>query len=188
MIQFPNKKYQIIYADPAWSYRDKARAGKRGAAFKYPTQNDDWIAQLPVRDIADTNCALFLWVTMPKLFDSKRIIEAWGFEPKTFEYKFEYKTAGFVWVKRNKRNLATWFWGMGNWTRSNPELCLLAVKGKVKRISASVHSIIEAPVGKHSQKPPETRDRIIELLGDLPRIELFARERTPGWDVWGNEV
>jgi len=103
---FPNKKYQIIYADPPWSYK------------KSPS----------------------------------------------------------------------WFWGMGRWTRSNAELCLIATKGKPKRINAGVHSVIDTPIEAHSKKPDEARRRIIELVGDLPRIELFARQKTKGWDVWGSEV
>jgi N6-adenosine-specific RNA methylase IME4 len=106
------------------------------------------------------------------------LIASWG---------FEYKTVAFTWVKKNKKS-DSWFWGMGNWTRANAEVCLLATKGKPKRISAAVHSIISTPVRKHSQKPDEARDRIVQLLGDLPRIELFAREETAGWDVWGDEI
>jgi len=178
MIQFPNKKYNIIYADPPWSYRDKALAGKRGAGCKYKTQSLKWIENLSVRNLADKDCALFLWVTMPKLNECWNVIEKWG---------FEYKTVAFTWIKTNKK-ADTLFWGMGNWTRANAELCLLAVKGKPKRINAGVHSVIISKVRKHSQKPNEARKRIVELLGDLPRIELFARERVEGWDVWGNEV
>lgn len=103
------------------------------------------------------------------------VIEAWG---------FTYKTVAFNWVKQNK-NGAGLFMGLGNWTRSNSEICLLAVKGKPKRVSASVHSVILSPLQQHSQKPGEARDRIVELMGDLPRIELFARETAPGWDSWG---
>ena len=184
---FPDKKYQIILADPAWSYRDKALAGNRGAGCKYPVQSKEWIDNLPVKDIADTNCVLFLWVTMPKLNECWDLIEKWG---------FEYKTVAFTWVKRNKI-ARSWFWGMGRWTRANAELCLLATKGKPKRIDAGVHSLIDTPIQKHSQKPDEVRKRIIHLMGDLPRIELFARppkgllfenESYRGWDVWGNEV
>ncbi len=67
-------------------------------------------------------------------------------------------------------------------------MCLIATKGKPKRIDAGVHSVIDNPIQAHSQKPDEARERIIKLMGDLPRIELFAREKTDGWDVWGNEV
>ncbi len=177
-ILFPNKKYQIIYADPPWSYRDKALAGNRGAGCKYPVQGNEWIENLPVSEIADEDCALFLWVTMPKLNECWKIIEKWG---------FDYKTVAFTWVKRNKKS-DSWFWGMGSWTRANAEVCLLATKGKPKRINAGVHSVVDTRIEEHSKKPDEVRKRIVELLGDLPRIELFARQKTEGWDVWGNEV
>ena len=178
MIPFPDKKYQIIYADPPWTYRDKALAGNRGACCKYKVQDAKWLNNLPVNEISYNNCALFLWVTMPILNECFDLITEWG---------FKYKTCAFTWVKKNKK-LDSWFWGMGSWTRANAELCLLATKGNPKRIDAGVHSIIATPIGEHSAKPSETRDRIIKLLGDLPRIELFARTQTPGWDVWGNEV
>jgi len=178
MTAFPDKRYKIIYADPPWSYRDKALAGNRGAACKYPTQDADWLNKLPVNSMADKDCLLFLWVTMPKLNECFDLIRAWG---------FEYKTCAFTWVKKNKK-ADSWFWGMGRWTRANAELCLLATKGHPKRINAGVHSIIDSPIGRHSEKPHETRERIISLVGDLPRIELFARQKTPGWDAWGNEV
>ena len=177
-MNFPSKKYNIIYADPPWSYRDNCNAGKRGASHKYKTQSIDWIKSLPVNDIAADDCALFIWVTMPQLPVVFDVISQWG---------FDYKTNAFTWVKKNKKS-DSWFWGMGNWTRANPELCLLATKGSPKRVSAAVHSVIASPIREHSQKPDETRKRIVELMGDLPRIELFAREITPGWDVWGDEV
>lgn len=174
----PNKKYNIIYADPPWSYRDKASAGNRGASFKYDVQDHKWICDLPVENISDDNCVLFMWVTMPQLPNVFEVIKAWG---------FEYKTCGFTWVKKNKIK-DSWFMGMGNWTRSNSEICLLATKGKPKRVSASVHSVVDTPIERHSKKPDIVKDRIVHLCGDLPRIELFARQKTEGWDVWGNEV
>lgn len=140
--------------------------------------NIDDICNLPVRNIASENCVLFLWVTFPTLLDSFKVIEAWG---------FNYKTVAFVWVKHNKKT-PTLFWGMGFWTRANAEICLLATKGKPKRISAKVHQVIISPIEEHSKKPNEIRKRIVDLIGDLPRIELFARQKTDGWDVWGNEV
>lgn len=173
-----NKKYNIIYADPPWSYQDKALAGNRGACCKYSVMNQEDIKNLPIKEIADDNCILFMWVTMPKLNECFDVIKAWG---------FEYKTCAFTWVKRNKKS-DSWFWGMGRWTRANAEICLLATKGKPKRISASVHSIIDTPIEGHSKKPDITRNRIIELVGDLPRVELFARQKVSGWDSWGNEV
>ncbi len=171
-------KYQIIYADPPWSYKDKAKAGNRGAGCKYNTQSTDYIKNLPVSRIADKDCALFMWVTMPKLNECWDVIQGWG---------FTYKTVAFTWVKRNKV-ADSYFWGMGSWTRANAELCLLATKGRPKRVDAGVHSIIDTPIERHSKKPDETRTRIVNLLGDLPRIELFAREHAEGWSAWGDEL
>lgn len=177
-IPFPDKKYSIIYADPPWSYKDKALAGNRGAACKYETAESIDIAGLPVKDLADNDCVLFMWVTMPKLNECFDVISSWG---------FQYKTCAFTWIKRNKKS-DSMFWGMGSWTRANPELCLIATKGHPKRLSASIHSVVESPIREHSRKPDEIRDLIVELVGDLPRIELFARQRHDGWDAWGNEI
>ena len=172
------KKYKIIYADPPWSYKDKASAGNRGACFKYDVMTVEDIKALPVKEIADDDCILFIWVTFPMIQEGLDTIKAWG---------FKYKTIGFNWVKRNKKS-HSWFWGMGNLTRSNSEICLIAVKGNPKRISAGVHSIIDTPIEGHSKKPDVVRDKIIKLVGNLPRIELSARSKTDGWDVFGNEV
>ena len=172
------KKYNIILADPPWSYRDKASAGKRGACHKYKVQEQDWIKSLNISSLAAKDCTLFLWVTMPKLNEVFDVIKSWG---------FLYKTVAFTWVKRNKIK-DSWFMGMGNWTRANAELCLLATMGKPKRINASVYSVLESKIEKHSKKPNVIKTRIVELMGDLPRIELFAREKTSGWDCMGNEI
>jgi len=185
VMPFPDKKYNVIYADPPWSYEDKAKSGNRGAGFKYKTQSTEWVKSLPIKSITDGDCVLFLWVPMPKLNECFDVINAWG---------FEYKTCAFTWIKRTKK-AAAYFWGMGSWTRANAELCLLATKGQPRRISAGVHSVIDWKVGNHSEKPPVVRDKIVELCGDLPRIELFARrEKTlidngsfDGWDVWGSQ-
>ena len=177
-IEFPDKKYKIIYADPPWQYRDKASAGNRGASFKYPTQSKEWLKELPVSSLSDNDCALFMWVTMPMLKEGLEVMKAWG---------FEYKTVAFTWVKRNKK-ADTWFFGMGNWTRANSELCLLGTKGKIKREYAGVSSVIDSRIEKHSKKPDCVREKIVSLMGDLTRIELFARERCDGWDAWGNEI
>lgn len=171
-------KYNVIYADPPWNYRDKALSGNRGACCKYDVMSSKDIANLPISDLADDNCVLFMWVTMPKLNECFDVIKAWG---------FEYKTCAFTWVKRNKKS-PSWFFGMGRWTRANAELCLLATKGKPQRINAGVSSIIDEPVERHSKKPDLVRDKIVQLVGDLPRVELFAREKADGWDSWGNEI
>lgn len=173
-----NKKYQIIYADPPWSYKDKALSGNRGAGCKYPVMSIQDINNLPVSSIADNNSILFMWVTMPKLNECFDVIKSWG---------FEYKTCAFTWVKTNKIS-GTPFMGMGRWTRANSELCLLATKGKPIRIDAGVHSVVIDNIREHSRKPDQVRDRIVKLCGDIPRIELFARSSSPGWDVWGNQT
>ena len=180
MIPLPDKKYSIIYADPPWSYQNR---GTRAAASKhYDTMTIEDIKRMGVGaaggGIANEDCVLFMWATFPMLREALDVIEAWG---------FSYKTVAFNWVKQN-RNGTGIFMGLGNWTRSNSEICLLATKGKPKRISGSVRSIVLSPLQQHSRKPAEIRDRIVELMGDLPRIELFARETAPGWDSWGNEV
>lgn len=184
-----NKKYSIIYADPAWSYNDKSM-NRGGAERHYDTMSIEDIKLLPINDISAENSVLFIWSTFPMLQEALYVIKAWG---------FTYKTIGFNWVKTNKLtnvNQTSFlptesfdvFWGMGNWTRSNSEVCLLAVKGKPTKINSDVHSVVYAPISKHSKKPDEVRDRIVRLVGDLPRVELFARQKTEGWDIWGNEL
>ena len=110
--------------------------------------------------------------------EALRLIKAWG---------FSFKTVAFVWLKQNRKS-PTWFYGLGRWTRGNAEICLLEKRGNPKRYSASVHQFIISPIEQHSKKPDVTRDKIVELAGDLPRVELFARQKIPGWDVCGNEV
>lgn len=150
----------------------------RSVEAHYGTMPTEAIMDLPMGNLAAKDCALFLWVTMPKLFEAQRVIKAWG---------FEFRTVAFVWVKRNPK-ANTLFWGLGSWTRANAELCLLATRGNPKRLARNIHQVIISPVEEHSKKPNETRRRIVALMGDVPRVELFARQYTPGWDVWGNEV
>jgi len=138
----------------------------------------DDICALPVSDLTAKDSVLFLWATFPMLPEAMRVISAWG---------FQFKTVAFVWLKQNPKAL-TWFYGLGFWTRGNAEVCLLATRGKPKRQDNSVHQFIIAPREQHSKKPDETRERIVRLMGDLPRLELFARQAPLGWDIWGNEV
>lgn len=171
-----SKKYNIIYADPPWQY---ARSKVQGAAEKhYRTMSVDDICQLPIAEICCKDCILFMWATFPQLKEALQVIKAWG---------FNYKSVAFVWLKQNKSGIG-WFYGLGFWTRGNAEICLLATRGHPKRKSAKVHQFIINPLRGHSQKPDEARDKIVELVGDLPRVELFAREKADGWDTWGNEV
>ena len=175
-----DKKYNIIYADPPWSYKAWTGKGKdkKTAENHYPCMKRENIQNLPIPQISAEHCVLLLWVTFPCLEEGLELIPKWG---------FTYKTCGFVWVKKNKIS-DSWFWGLGHWTRANAEICLLATKGTPKRASKSVHQICEARIREHSRKPDEIRNKIVELCGDLPRIELFARQKIDGWDCWGNEI
>lgn len=171
-----NKKYQIIYADPPWNYNDQGCQGTM--ANHYNGMKLEQICNLPINKLADNNCILFIWATYPMLREAFKVIDSWG---------FIYKSIAFQWLKLNPKSL-TPFYGLGRWTRGNTEPCLLATKGKPKRISASVFQLIQEPRRKHSQKPIIVRDKIIELVGNLPRIEIFAREQVVGWDAIGNEI
>ena len=176
MIPFPDKKYQILLADPPWSYNDQGCHGTMANHYKGMKIED--ICKLPVKEIADENCILFLWATFPKIQEALDVIKAWG---------FEYKTIGFNWVKTNPVNGKPFF-GVGWYTKSNAEVCLIGVKGKSPKVSNSVSSVIIEPRGKHSKKPDSVRNKIVEFCGDIPRIELFARDKKEGWDIWGNEL
>lgn len=181
------KKYQIIYADPAWSYYNDSTAKKDCTTVKgmrrppYPVMSTESIKELKVSEIAAENAILFIWTTDYHLEKCMQVIKAWG---------FEYKTVGFVWAKKTKKGTPICF--MGAYTmKSGTELCLLATKGKnahklVKK--HNVKSLIESERMEHSKKPQEVRERIVELVGDIPRVELFARQKVDGWDSWGNEV
>jgi N6-adenosine-specific RNA methylase IME4 len=169
-------KFSIIYVDCPWRYGTKNPAKYGGAT--YPTMTVEELSNLPVHLIADRDCALFFWVTYPLLEEGLEVIKAWG---------FRYRTVAFTWVKTN-RVAGTYRSGLGHWTNPNAELCLFAKKGHPKRIAKNIKELVVAPVTRHSAKPPEVRDRIIQLVGDLPKIELFARERTPGWVCLGNEL
>ena len=170
------EKYNIIYADPPWSYARNCIQG--AAANHYSTMSVEEICALPVSEISAKDSVLFLWATFPQLPEALQVITAWG---------YIYKSVAFVWLKQNKKT-DSWFYGLGYWTRGNAEICLLATKGKPKRQSSSVHQFIISPIEGHSKKPDVARQKIIQLMGDLPRVELFARQSPPGWAVWGNEV
>jgi len=178
VIPFPNKKYKIIYADPPWQYKDKSKSHGGGAESHYSCMDLKDICNLPVNQIADDNSVLFMWVTMPMLIEGLEVIKSWG---------FKYKTCGFTWVKVNKDQSI--YMGMGRHTRANAEICLLAIKGKgVTRINCGIKNTHTHIRLKHSQKPDLFRNLIVDLYGDLPRIELFARQKVNGWDSWGDEI
>ena len=166
------KKYQIIYADPPWQYRNKKTGNsmKSGSASKYPTLSLEEICALNVRELAHKDSVLFLWITVPLLPDGLKVMDSWG---------FKYKTALF-WRKIMSL-------GMGFWFRGQVEILLMGVRGKVKAFRIQKANILQLKVGKHSQKPVEFRE-LIESIGLSPRIELFARQKIEGWDIWGNEI
>ena len=173
-------KFNIIYADPPWTFKTYSAKGKiqTSAENHYQTQSLDWIKNLKVRSIAADDCVLFLWATMPCLPDALEVIKAWS---------FTYKTCGFTWIKKNKK-ADSLFWGCGFWTRSNSEIRLIATKEKPQRLSRAVHQVVLSKIEGHSKKPDEVRDRIVKLCGDVPRVELFARQKIDGWSAWGDEL
>jgi N6-adenosine-specific RNA methylase IME4 len=171
-------KYSIIYADPPWTYNDKCHAGERGAGYKYSTMTVPELCLLPVESIAADDCLLAMWHVPPMPEEALKVVKAWGFIFKTMK--------GFTWHKLTKNGKC--HFGMGNYTRANSEDCLFAIRGKPKRANAGVRQFIEAVIRDHSRKPDEARERLVQLMGDVPRIELFARQTAPGWDVFGNEV
>jgi len=192
-------KFSVIYADPPWTYRDTQSGDPARGGKTYPTLTLQQVKNLGVQRIAAPDCALFLWATMPLLREALEVIEAWG---------FKYTTCAFTWVKLNPTGALLYpqkklhgtkyekdillhkgvYSGMGYWTNGNAELCLFAKQGHPKRVARNVKQIVLAPRGRHSAKPSEVRDRIVQLMGDVPRIELFAREQVAGWVSWGNEV
>ena len=174
-----DKKYNIIYADPPWSYNDKMKGHQFGADSHYMTMPLSWIKGLDVQKIADKDCILFLWAVSPQLPEALETMKSWG---------FEFKTVAFCWSKITKTGKLVS--NLGKWTMGNVELCLLGIKGKPNRfrIDKTVKQLVIAERTVHSKKPDEVRERIVQGFGDIPRIELFARQYADGWDCWGNEV
>ena len=165
-----SKKYQIILADPPWRY-DFSKDNADKIENHYPTMTLKEICDLKIP--SDNNCVLYLWATAPKLLEAIEVMKSWG---------FTYKTHA-IWNKG-------WI-GMGYWFRGQHELLLVGVKGKVSPPIPKnrVSSIYLEKKTKHSKKPRYFRDIITNSFpADWNRLELFAREKTEGWDVWGNEV
>ena len=178
--------YNIILADPPWSYSNWGGKGggkherKRGANKHYETMTLDKICALDVASIADDRCALFIWATWPLIFNVKTVIDAWG---------FEYKTLAWEWVKMVKDGSRPKM-GMGYYTRGTVEPCLLAFRGKPFRPeNRGMPNVLFSSVGRHSKKPFKQYERIDSLYPKhMKRVELFAREPVSGWDAWGNEI
>ena len=172
--------FDIILADPPWRFSAWSKKGNgKGAERHYSTMTLEELRALPVRGLAADNCALFLWATWPTIYrDVPGLLESWG---------FEYRTCAFTWVKSNPKS-GGFFTGLGYYTRANTEPCLLAIKGKMPVAAHDIHQVIYSPVRAHSQKPEEQYTRIERLYPGKQYLELFARQRRPGWAAWGNQV
>ena len=177
-------KYKTIYADPPWN---EAGGGiKRGADRHYPLMKTKDICNLPIHNIADDNCHLYLWVTNNFLKDGLKVMDAWGFKYKTM----------ITWTKAEKDmydNYRLQNAGLGQYFRGLTESCLFGVKGNIPyktkdcKRQQGCTALLSPRTKKHSQKPPEMRE-MIEKVSYAPYIELFAREKTDNWDIWGNEL
>lgn len=178
MIPFPNKKYNIIYADPPWKYKESWGNGSN--EHTYPSMTIDQICSMPVKKICNEESHLYLWVTNPFLKEGLDVCDAWGFEYKTL----------ITWVKTYKDGTPEM--GMGYYFRGCTEHIVFGVRGKMKCQNKTTRNMVtEVNPKLHSKKPHCFRDMIVKSSGDLPRIELFARDKnifSQGWDVWGNEV
>jgi N6-adenosine-specific RNA methylase IME4 len=187
MIPFPqDKKFSIIYADPPWSYENKVNLNTHREyvshiSDEYSVMTFDDIYNLPVQDISEEDCLLFLWVVSPSLLEGMETGKRWG---------FKYITVGFVW---NKINVLP-----GNYTMSQCEMCLIFKKGKIplprgsrnekQYIETTFNEVITEHRTCHSKKPNQIRNRIASMFPDQNKIELFARQQFDGWTSWGNEV
>jgi N6-adenosine-specific RNA methylase IME4 len=180
MLELPNKKYSIIYADPPWDigYAKETKCGIGSYDLPYSTMSDDEIMALPVKDILEDNSILFMWIIDSRIPKIKELMESWG---------FNYITVGFVWNKKaiftNGNNAI-----LSRYTRKSCEFCFIGRKGKMLVKDANVDQFISEPKREHSRKPKGIRSSIVKMCGDLPRIELFSRDKIEGWDCWGNEV
>lgn len=169
-------KYKVIYADPPWVYQDKSKSHGGGAESHYVCTPTEELGKLAIP--ANDDSVLLMWCTYPQLEEGLKLMKLWG---------FKFKTVAFTWVKTNKNGSI--YMGMGRHTRANAEICLLGIRGKgVPRQNASIYNTQLHPRTKHSEKPKKFAEDIVALYGDVPRLELFARTTTEGWDVWGNEV
>lgn len=172
------KPYEIVYLDPPWDYQmlQHAGAGKGdtgGASTHYETLKIAQLKEFPIRDLLADNSLVFMWVTNPHLANGIDLLRAWN---------LKYVTVGFVWNKGQVNP--------GYYTMSQCELCLVAKRGKIPqpRGSRREKQYLESLRQEHSKKPDEVRDRICRMFPTQRKVELFARQRVPGWDAWGNEI
>lgn len=185
----PDKKFDIIYADPPWHYNgklqfDKSSKGKEeltlsrnifisAAEFKYPTLKTKDMMQIPIQQIAENNCLLFMWTTNPHLAQAIELGSSWG---------FEYRTVAFIWDKMSHNP--------GKYTLSNCELCLVFKRGKIPspRGARNIQQMVRSPRKGHSEKPVEVIHAIEKMFPSQKRIELFARKKADGWSAWGLDL
>lgn len=184
MIQLPNGKFKVIYADPPWTQKAWSAKGDEGRPQHYDRMTLKAMCDLPISDMADKDCHLFMWTTSPHLEQAFTLMKAWG---------FKYSSVGFTWIKLNPKATTLFFTpsdlhtGMGYTTRKNAEFCLLGRRGSPRRQRKDVHEVIISQRREHSRKPTEAYERI-EAYCEGPRLELFARTQREGWSVWGNET
>jgi len=167
----PNGNYNVLYADPPWRY--DFGFDIHGAADRhYHTMTIEELCELPIADLSEDNAVLFMWVTSPKLFDAKKVIDAWG---------FDYKTS-FIWDKVKHV--------MGHYNSVRHEILLVCVRGSFPKQNNTLHdSVISIErTDEHSEKPEYFRKLIEEMYPNSKKIELFARKKSEGWDAWGNEL
>lgn len=193
-MEIESKKYQVIYADPPWAFggaslhmtkggfdlRGKGRTLKYSEQEKhYPVMSKKEILDLPIKDLLDKDAVCFMWTTDAHLPQALEIMKTWG---------FTYKTVGFVWVKKERSGKQVKM--MAPWTNKGAELCLLGTRGTMTKYmkAKNIAQVVEAIRTKHSKKPDFIAEEIVRMFPDCPRIELFARDAKPGWDVWGNEI
>lgn len=179
-IAFPNKKYNIIYVDPPWRTKTfkERKDGLISRDLPYPQMEDSEIMDLDVSSIAEDDAILFMWCIDSRLPIAHEIMRRWG---------FEYKCVGFVWAKKAKTTDG-FNGGFSSYTKRDCEFCLIGTRGKYLNLKRGINQILVEPKTTHSRKPDTIRHRIVDLCGDLPRIELFCRYPEEGWDIWGNEV
>lgn len=194
-MEIESKKYQVVYADPPWKFHlspDKAYTSKQkfdenGKQYypaldienHYPSMTESEISALPIKDLIDKDAACFMWTTDTHMPQALEIMKAWG---------FTYKTVAFVWEKQTSKGNPVSL--LSPWIHKTYEICLLGTKGAMMKYKKdnTIRQMVKVQRGKHSAKPQEVADRIVRMFPDCARIELFARDAKPGWDVWGNEI
>ena len=185
----PRGYFRVALVDPPWRFSTWSPHGRHRCADRhYRCEELEQLKQVvPISELMAPDSLIFLWVVQTHLPAALQLLEAWN---------FEFKTVGFIWIKMPKQWSANKLplrirpkMGMGYYTRANSEQCWIACRGNgIKRQDKGVDQVLYAPIREHSRKPDEVIHRIDRLVGDVPRIELFARQQRPGWEAWGDQV